>query len=165
MIYKKCPGQDLTRKPLKDIVYEITCPNCGYKVEFFFDDKSRLCPHCKTKLEKSDEKLLQDFGCASWCSAAEECLGPRFYSRLKAAKDKIIRQKQEHLRALLKFIPAKEKEVKEFFVKAFKANTDLELFINPHQLKPLRKNNPQLYEKVIKYFSEYSQKIYKNMDI
>lgn len=165
MIYKKCPGQDLSRKSMEDIVYEIPCPNCGCKVEFFFDDRVRLCPECEAKVEKSDEKLLQDFGCASWCSAAEECLGPRFYSRLKTAKDKIIKQKQAHLRALLRFIPAKEKEVREFFIKAFKANTDLELFINPQLLKPLRKNNPQLYEKVIKYFSEYSQKINKNINI
>ena len=163
MVLKKCPGQDLSRKQLKDVIYEITCPNCGYKVEFFFDDKVRLCPNCKTEVEKSDERLLKDFGCASWCSAAEECLGPQFYSRLKAAQEKIIKEKQAHLQGLLKFIPDKDREVKEFFIKAFKANTDLELFINPHYIKPLEKSDPELYEKVIKYFSEYSLKIKRDL--
>lgn len=158
MVLNKCPGQDLGRKQLKDIIYEINCPHCGYEVEFFFDDKSRPCPRCKNRVEKSDERLLKDFGCASWCLAAEECLGPKFFSRLKAAKEKIIKEKQAHLRKLLKLIPDKEEEVKKFIIKAFKANTDLELFINPHDIKPLKNNNPQLYEKVIKYFSEYTHK-------
>ena len=86
MIFKKCPGQDLRQKKIEDVVCNLPCPVCGDDVEFFFDDKSRTCPNCKTKIEKRDEALLKDFGCASWCQAAEECLGDELYKRLKSAK-------------------------------------------------------------------------------
>ena len=31
----KCPGQDLGRKNPADVVYDISCYNCGKPVEFF----------------------------------------------------------------------------------------------------------------------------------
>ncbi len=88
MVYKKCPGQDLSRKKMEEIVCNLPCPACGVDVEFFFDDKVRLCPRCGKKVSKSDVQLLKDFGCADWCEAAEKCIGPPLFARLKGAKKK-----------------------------------------------------------------------------
>jgi len=88
MVNKKCPGQDLSRKKLEDIVCNLPCPKCGSDVEFFFDDKNRICPACGAKVSKSDVQLLKDFGCADWCGAAEKCIGSDLYARLKNAKKK-----------------------------------------------------------------------------
>lgn len=86
MVYKKCPGQDLSRKRIEDVVCNLPCPKCGHDVEFFFDDKTRACPNCGKKFNKKNEKLLKDFGCADWCASAEKCLGPTLYSRLLQTK-------------------------------------------------------------------------------
>lgn len=86
MVYKKCPGQDMSRKSLEEIVCNLPCPKCGYTIEFFFDDKVRICPECGSRVEKSAEKILKDFGCADWCEAAEKCIGTKLYQQVKAAK-------------------------------------------------------------------------------
>jgi len=86
MVFKKCPGQDLSRKKLEDVVCNLPCPSCGFKVEFFFDDKVRLCPECGGKVRKSDPQLLKGFGCADWREAAEKCIGTTLYSKLKKGK-------------------------------------------------------------------------------
>ena len=88
MVFKKCPGQDLSRKKMDEVVCNLPCPKCGSEVEFFFDDKNRICPECGCKVSKSDIQLLKDFGCADWCVAAEKCIGSDLYSRLKNAKKK-----------------------------------------------------------------------------
>ncbi len=70
MVFMKCPGQDLSRKKIEEIVCNLPCPFCGAEVEFFFDDKSRECTSCGTKVTKSDIQILKDFGCADWCKIA-----------------------------------------------------------------------------------------------
>ncbi|GEM_PF-1100448 len=65
----KCPGQD-TRYWKEDAIFEVSCPNCGQKIEFFRDDTSRTCPSCGHKLP--NPRL--DFGCAAYCPYAEKCL-------------------------------------------------------------------------------------------
>ncbi len=86
MVYKKCPGQDLSRKKPDEVVYNLPCPSCRAEVEFFYDDKVRLCPECGSQVRKSDPQLLKDFGCADWCEAAEKCIGETLYLKLKEAK-------------------------------------------------------------------------------
>jgi hypothetical protein len=88
MVFKKCPGQDLGRKKIEDVVCNLPCLRCGEKVEFFFDDKTRKCPSCGSKISKSDIQLLKDFGCADWCNSAEKCLGDGLFQKLKQAKKK-----------------------------------------------------------------------------
>ena len=88
MVFKKCPGQDLSRKKMEDVVCNLPCPSCGSEVEFFFDDKVRFCPKCRTKVSKSDPQVLKDFGCADWCEAAEKCIGTELYSKLLESKRK-----------------------------------------------------------------------------
>ncbi len=86
MIFNRCPGQNLSRKKIEDVVSERPCPFCSYPLEFFFDDVSRKCPKCGKRIEKDKEILEKDFGCAIWCDAAEDCLGPATYAKIKKSK-------------------------------------------------------------------------------
>ncbi len=66
----RCPGQNtMYWKP--GAIFEVACPKCGHQVEFFKDDPSRRCKNCGHKFV--NPKL--DFGCASYCQYAEQCLG------------------------------------------------------------------------------------------
>ncbi len=66
----KCPGQDMRYwKP--GAIFEAKCPECGAAVEFFKDDTTRRCKKCGHKF--LNPKM--DFGCASYCQYAEQCLG------------------------------------------------------------------------------------------
>ncbi|WP_300457988.1 HD domain-containing protein [Desulfobacula sp.] len=66
----KCPGQD-TQYWNGDAIFETQCPECGHPMEFFKDDATRRCAHCKKKIVNP----RMDFGCAAYCKFAEQCLG------------------------------------------------------------------------------------------
>ena len=66
----QCPGQD-SRYWSGENVFESNCPKCGHGVEFFKDDSQRTCGHCGHRM--LNPKI--DFGCASYCPHAEQCLG------------------------------------------------------------------------------------------
>lgn len=66
----KCPGQDLRFWKPGDI-FDISCPQCGSKVEFFKDDVRRKCKSCGAQV--TNPKI--DFACAQWCAYAEQCVG------------------------------------------------------------------------------------------
>ena len=66
----RCPGQDTQFWTPEDI-YEVDCPNCKGKVEFWKDDVYRRCKKCNTRLR--NPKL--DLGCAAWCPHAKYCIG------------------------------------------------------------------------------------------
>jgi len=66
----QCPGQD-SRYWDGAAVFEAKCPKCGSVVEFFKDDSTRKCSNCGHKV--LNPKM--DFGCASYCPYAEQCLG------------------------------------------------------------------------------------------
>jgi putative nucleotidyltransferase with HDIG domain len=66
----KCPGQD-TRYWNPGAVFEVPCPACGSEVEFFKDDTARRCGKCGHRFVNPQ----MDFGCASYCPYAEQCLG------------------------------------------------------------------------------------------
>ena len=66
----KCPGQD-TQYWNETAIFETECPECGHPMEFFKDDATRRCGHCKKKIVNPK----MDFGCASYCQFAEQCLG------------------------------------------------------------------------------------------
>jgi len=64
----RCPGQDpMFWKP--DDVFEISCPKCGYGVEFFKFDAKRKC-RCGHVMV--NPKI--DFGCAEWCPYGDSCI-------------------------------------------------------------------------------------------
>jgi hypothetical protein len=66
----KCPGQD-TRYWKPGDIFEIGCPHCGDKVEFFKDEATRRCRGCKNMVVNPK----MDLGCASYCQYAAQCLG------------------------------------------------------------------------------------------
>lgn len=66
----RCPGQD-SRYWKPGAIYEARCPKCGHEVEFFKDDTTRLCKNCGHRFLNP----TMDFGCASYCKYAEQCIG------------------------------------------------------------------------------------------
>jgi HD superfamily phosphohydrolase YqeK len=66
----KCPGQD-SRYWKPGAIFEAKCPKCGSDVEFFKDDTTRVCKSCGHRFLNPG----LDFGCASYCKYAEQCIG------------------------------------------------------------------------------------------
>jgi HD superfamily phosphodiesterase len=66
----KCPGQD-SRYWKPGAIFEAKCPKCDSEVEFFKDDTARKCGNCGHRFINPQ----MDFGCASYCEFAEQCLG------------------------------------------------------------------------------------------
>ncbi len=66
----KCPGQD-TQYWNADAIFETHCPECNAKMEFFKDDTARRCPSCSKRIVNPN----MDFGCASYCQYADQCIG------------------------------------------------------------------------------------------
>lgn len=99
----KCPGQDM-QYWRDDAIFEVPCPQCDTLVEFYKDDTSRKCPKCEHRFV--NPKL--DFGCASYCQFAEQCLGtlPEDFlgSREDLLKDKVAVLLKRHLKTDFKRI-------------------------------------------------------------
>ena len=83
----QCPGQD-SRYWDSAAIFESPCPNCKAIVEFFKDDNSRKCSKCGNKV--LNPKI--DFGCASYCPYAEQCLG-ELPPELLAQKQDLLRDR------------------------------------------------------------------------
>ncbi|MFC1495011.1 HD domain-containing protein [Thermodesulfobacteriota bacterium] len=66
----KCPGQD-SRYWQSDAIFDAKCPECGAEVEFFKDDTTRKCKKCGHRFLNPG----MDFGCASYCKYADQCIG------------------------------------------------------------------------------------------
>jgi HD superfamily phosphodiesterase len=66
----KCPGQD-SRYWKPGAIFEAKCPECGNEVEFFKDDTMRRCKSCGHRFLNPG----MDFGCASYCEYADQCIG------------------------------------------------------------------------------------------
>ena len=83
----KCPGQD-SRYWKPGAIFEAECPKCGHDVEFFKDDATRICKKC-------DNRFLNpgmDFGCASYCQYAEQCIG-NLPPELIAQKENLLKDR------------------------------------------------------------------------
>ncbi|PKQ16094.1 MAG: phosphohydrolase [Actinobacteria bacterium HGW-Actinobacteria-7] len=59
-----CPGRDGRNLTAQ----EIACPECGYSVEFFSDEKARRCPGCGFRVSRATSG-----GCDQWCGSADQC--------------------------------------------------------------------------------------------
>ncbi len=66
----KCPGQD-SRYWKPGAIFNAKCPKCGHDVEFFKDDTTRKCKNCGHRFLNP----AMDFGCASYCKYADQCIG------------------------------------------------------------------------------------------
>lgn len=83
----KCPGQD-SRYWKPGAIFEAKCPKCGQEVEFFKDDTTRLCKKCGHRFLNPE----MDFGCASYCQYAEQCLGS-LSPELLAQKEDLLKDR------------------------------------------------------------------------
>ena len=83
----KCPGQD-SRYWKPGAIFEARCPKCGSNIEFFKDDTTRLCKHCGHRLANPE----MDFGCASYCQYAEQCVGS-LPPELLAQKENLLKDR------------------------------------------------------------------------
>ncbi len=81
----QCPGQD-SRYWDGEAVFESRCPKCGTVLEFFKDDSKRRCRQCGH--EALNPRI--DFGCASYCPFAEQCLGSLSPEMLAQKQDLLI---------------------------------------------------------------------------
>lgn len=81
----QCPGQD-SRYWDGEAIFESRCPKCGTIVEFFKDDSRRRCRQCGHEL--LNPRI--DFGCASYCPFAEQCLGSLPPEMLAQKQDLLI---------------------------------------------------------------------------
>lgn len=55
----------------ENAIFDVACPKCKASVEFYKDDTTRKCSSCGTRFVNPK----MDFGCASYCQFAEQCLG------------------------------------------------------------------------------------------
>ncbi|MCJ7547894.1 MAG: HD domain-containing protein [Deltaproteobacteria bacterium] len=78
----QCPGQD-SRFWGSGAIFETACPQCGKEVEFFKDEPTRACKGCGFKIVNPK----MDFGCASYCQFAEQCVGDLPAELLAQRKD------------------------------------------------------------------------------
>jgi hypothetical protein len=83
----KCPGQD-SRYWKPGAIFEARCPKCGSDIEFFKDDTTRLCKKCGHRLVNPE----MDFGCASYCQYAEQCVGS-LPPELLAQKENLLKDR------------------------------------------------------------------------
>ncbi len=83
----KCPGQD-SRYWKPDAIFQTECPQCGQEIEFFKDDTTRRCKNCGYRF--LNPKM--DFGCASYCKYAEQCLG-NLPPELLAERDDLLKDR------------------------------------------------------------------------
>ena len=83
----KCPGQD-SRYWEPGAIFEAQCPECGHAIEFFKDETSRKCKNCGNKVVNPK----MDFGCASYCKFAAQCLGD-LPPELMAKRDDLLKDR------------------------------------------------------------------------
>ena len=99
----KCPGQD-TQYWTAAAIFEAPCPQCKATVEFFKDDTTRKCGQCGHRF--INPKM--DFGCAAYCSFAEQCLGdlpPELVAQKEdLLKDRVAVEVKRHLKTDFKQI-------------------------------------------------------------
>ena len=99
----KCPGQDMQYWNA-EAIYEVKCPQCGHLVEFYKDDTSRKCGKCEQRFVNPK----MDFGCASYCQFASQCLGtlPEEFTsqRDNLLKDRVAVEMKRYFRSRFKQI-------------------------------------------------------------
>lgn len=99
----KCPGQD-TKYWKPGAIYEAKCPKCEHGVEFFKDDTTRKCSNCGHRFINPQ----LDFGCASYCQFAEQCIGnlpPELIAQKEdLLKDRVAIEMKKYFRADFKRI-------------------------------------------------------------
>lgn len=92
----QCPGQD-SRYWDGEAIFEYKCPKCGNTLEFFKDDSKRRCKKCGNEVFNPH----MDFGCASYCPYAEQCLGSLPPELLAKKQEQLISKTAAEIKKLL----------------------------------------------------------------
>jgi DNA-directed RNA polymerase subunit RPC12/RpoP len=92
----QCPGQD-SRYWDGAAIFEYKCPKCGSTLEFFKDDSKRKCKNCGNEVFNPH----MDFGCASYCPYAEQCLGNLPPELLAKKQEQLITKTAAEVKRLL----------------------------------------------------------------
>jgi HD superfamily phosphohydrolase YqeK len=123
----KCPGTDMKYWKPGDI-FDIDCPKCGKRVEFFKDEVKRKC--------KCGHLIVNpkiDFACAEWCPYAEQCVG-EVPEEIKAKQRQELRESARERIGL---------EMKKYFGTDFKrVNHALKVFRYAEQILKVEGGNP-----------------------
>ena len=83
----RCPGQD-SRYWKHDAIFDSKCPECGTEIEFFKDQTTCKCKGCGKQIVNP----RMDFGCASYCQYAEQCMG-ELPPELLASRDDLLKDR------------------------------------------------------------------------
>ena len=83
----RCPGQD-SRYWKHDAIFDSKCPECGTEIEFFKDQTTCKCKGCGKQVVNPK----MDFGCASYCQYAEQCMG-ELPPELLASRDDLLKDR------------------------------------------------------------------------
>jgi hypothetical protein len=83
----RCPGQDQRFWKPEDI-FEVQCPGCSNKMEFFKDEPKLKCRNCGQVVV--NPKI--DLGCAQWCQYAEQCLAVSVKNEAIVMRNKLIEE-------------------------------------------------------------------------
>jgi DNA-directed RNA polymerase subunit RPC12/RpoP len=83
----RCPGQD-SRYWKHDAIFDYKCPECGTELEFFKDQTTCKCKNCGKQIVNP----RMDFGCASYCQYAEQCMG-ELPPELLASRDDLLKDR------------------------------------------------------------------------
>ena len=83
----RCPGQD-SRYWKHDAIFDAKCPECGTEIEFFKDQTTCKCKGCGKQVVNPK----MDFGCASYCQYAEQCMG-ELPPELLASRDDLLKDR------------------------------------------------------------------------
>lgn len=83
----RCPGQD-SRYWKHDAIFDSKCPECGTEIEFFKDQTTCKCKNCGKQVVNP----RMDFGCASYCQYAEQCMG-ELPPELLAGRDDLLKDR------------------------------------------------------------------------
>lgn len=99
----KCPGQD-TQYWKAGAIFTAPCPKCATGVEFFKDDTTRKCGSCGHRFLNP----RMDFGCASYCQYADQCIGdlpPELLAQKEdLLKDRVAIEMKRHFKTDFKKI-------------------------------------------------------------
>ena len=152
MVDHRCPGQNTQFWGPNDI-FSLPCPACKTKIEFFKDDAKRKCLSCGRTVY--NPRVNQ--GCALWCPKAEDCLGPDQYKSLQETA-RLAQQRKEDIEKLISSVEDKDEDVKKLFKKLYIENSNPARLIDTDQLNKLRETDPSLFERAIRYFSQFTEK-------
>lgn len=144
----KCPGQN-TQYWGFDAIYEVTCPKCSNKVEFFRDEVRRKCKVCGEMVFND----RMDLGCAKWCPAAASCIGTANLKDLELSEQR--KSRREDLRLLLEKVPPEDGKTRELFKTLYSEYYGEDRLFDTNRLYTIKEQDPALFHAATSAFQAF----------